>query len=33
MAAKQHVDVGGRRLALTNLDKVSYPGDAFTKAQ
>jgi len=29
---KQHVDVEGRRLALTNLDKVLYPGAGFTKA-
>jgi hypothetical protein len=26
------VEVEGRRLALTNLDKVLYPGAAFTKA-
>src|SRR5437868_3680926 len=32
MAAVQHVDVEGRRVALTNLDKVLYPGAEFTKA-
>jgi bifunctional non-homologous end joining protein LigD len=32
MPAKQEVDVEGRRLALTNLDKVLYPGSAYTKA-
>ena len=32
MAAAQHVEVEGRRLALTNLDKVLYPGNGFTKA-
>ena len=32
-AAKQHVEVEGRSLALSNLDKVLYPGDGFTKAQ
>jgi bifunctional non-homologous end joining protein LigD len=32
MPAKQHVDVEGQRLALTNLDKVLYPGAEFTKA-
>jgi hypothetical protein len=32
MQAKQHV-VEGRRVALTNLDKILYPGAAFTKAQ
>src|SRR5579864_5123850 len=30
--AKHYVDVGGRQLALTNLDKVLYPGNGFTKA-
>jgi bifunctional non-homologous end joining protein LigD len=29
---KHHVDVDGRQLALTNLDKVLYPGNGFTKA-
>ena len=33
MAAKQFVEVEGRRLALTNLDKVLYAGSRFTKAQ
>ncbi len=28
-----HVDVGGRHLTLTNLDKVLYPAAGFTKAQ
>jgi bifunctional non-homologous end joining protein LigD len=32
MPAKQHVEVEGRRLALSNLDKVLYPGAGFTKA-
>jgi bifunctional non-homologous end joining protein LigD len=32
MAAAQHVEVDGRRLTLTNLDKVLYPGNGFTKA-
>lgn len=27
-----HVEVGGRTLALSNLDKVLYPGTGFTKA-
>lgn len=29
----QEVDIGGRRLKLTNLDKVLYPKTGFTKAQ
>ena len=33
MADKQTVEVGGRRLALTNLDKVLYPGSGTTKAE
>jgi bifunctional non-homologous end joining protein LigD len=33
MPAKQEVHVEGRRLALTNLDKVLYRGGGFTKAQ
>ena len=32
-AAKQHVEVEGRSLALSNLDKVLYRGDGFNKAQ
>jgi bifunctional non-homologous end joining protein LigD len=32
MTAKQHVEVEGRDLALTNLDKVLYPGGSVTKA-
>jgi bifunctional non-homologous end joining protein LigD len=32
MPVKQRVEVEGRSLALTNLDKVLYPGSAFTKA-
>jgi DNA ligase D-like protein (predicted polymerase)/DNA ligase D-like protein (predicted ligase) len=32
MPTKQQVDVEGRQLALTNLDKVLYPGNGFTKA-
>ena len=27
------VEVGGRRLRLTNLDKVLYPATGFTKGQ
>ncbi len=33
MAAKQLVDVDGREVALSNLDKVLYPGNGFTKAR
>lgn len=33
MATKQYVDVEGRRLALTNLEKVLFSGSGFTKAQ
>jgi len=34
MAAKpQIVEIGGRRLSLTNLDKVLYPAAGFTKGQ
>src|SRR5215471_898991 len=33
MSAKAHVDVEGRSLALSNLDKVLYPASGFTKAQ
>src|ERR1700716_431856 len=33
MAAKQNVEVEGRSLALSNLDKVLYPASGFTKAQ
>ena len=32
MAVKQHVDVEGKPLTLSNLDKVLYPGNGFTKA-
>src|SRR4051812_17642328 len=32
MRDKQQVDVGGKRLTLTNLDKVLYPSAEFTKA-
>ena len=32
MTAAQHVEVDGHRLTLTNLDKVLYPGNGFTKA-
>jgi bifunctional non-homologous end joining protein LigD len=31
--AVTHVEVEGRRLRLTNLDKVLYPGTGFTKGQ
>ena len=32
LPATQYVDVEGQHVALTNLDKVLYPGAAFTKA-
>ena len=31
--AKQTVEVEGRSVNLSNLDKILYPGNAFTKAQ
>ncbi|MBV9526195.1 MAG: non-homologous end-joining DNA ligase [Candidatus Dormibacteraeota bacterium] len=31
LRANDHWEVGGRRLALTNLDKVLWPQDGFTK--
>jgi len=33
LAPDQNVDVAGRRLKLTNLDKVLYPAAKFTKGQ
>ena len=33
MASDQNVEVGGRHLKLTNLDKVLYPKAGFTKGQ
>ena len=33
MSADQIVEVEGKRLKLTNLDKVFYPGTGFTKGQ
>ena len=33
MSADQIVEVGGRNLKLTNLDKVLYPATGFTKGQ
>ncbi|MEA2417959.1 MAG: bifunctional non-ous end joining protein LigD [Thermoleophilaceae bacterium] len=33
MAARVEVDVQGRRLSLSNLDKVMYPAVGFTKGQ
>jgi DNA primase len=30
---KQQVEVEGRSLSLSNLDKALYPGNGFTKAQ
>jgi bifunctional non-homologous end joining protein LigD len=33
LAPDQNVDVAGRRLKLTNLDKVLYPAAGFTKGQ
>jgi bifunctional non-homologous end joining protein LigD len=32
-AAKQTVEIEGRPVTLSNLDKVLYPGNGFTKAQ
>jgi bifunctional non-homologous end joining protein LigD len=32
-ASGTHVEVGGRQLRLTNLDKVLYPASGFTKGQ
>lgn len=32
MGARTQVDVGGRQLTLSNLDKVLYPSSGFTKA-
>src|SRR5215208_2324024 len=29
---KEHVAIGGRRIEVSNLDKVLYPGSKFTKA-
>lgn len=29
----QHVEIEGRSLGLSNLDKVLYPASGFTKAQ
>ena len=33
MSAPTIVDVQGRKLSLTNLDKVLYPATGFTKGQ
>ncbi len=33
MAERQRVEVGGRQLSVSNLDKVLYPSDGITKAQ
>jgi bifunctional non-homologous end joining protein LigD len=33
LSSDQHVEVGGRHLKLTNLDKVLYPKAGFTKGQ
>ncbi len=33
MAKKQQIEIEGRSLALSNLDKVLYPAAPFTKAQ
>ena len=32
MASRQTVEIEGRRLSLSNLDKVLYPDAGFTKA-
>ena len=32
-AARVPVEIDGRRLELSNLDKVLYPAEGFTKAQ
>ena len=34
MASKtEHLDIGNRRIAVSNLDKILYPGKKFTKAR
>ena len=33
MSTEQIVEIDGRRLKLTNLDKVLYPAAGFTKGQ
>ena len=33
MAKRLEVDIDGRRLSLSNLDKVFYPETGFTKGQ
>src|ERR1700685_2294901 len=33
VGVKQQVEVEGRSLSLSNLDKVLYPGNGFTKSQ
>ncbi|HET6408028.1 MAG TPA: non-homologous end-joining DNA ligase, partial [Chthoniobacteraceae bacterium] len=33
MSQKQHIDVDGRELSVSNLDKVLYPESGFTKGQ
>jgi len=33
VSSEQIVEIGGRRLKLTNLEKVFYPGTGFTKGQ
>ncbi len=32
-SSPQHVEIGTRRVRLTNLDKVLYPADGTTKAE
>src|SRR4051794_24746459 len=33
MSKKSQLDIGGRKLAVSNLDKVLYPETGFTKGQ
>ena len=33
MRTVQHVEIEGRSLALSNLEKVVYPASGFTKAK
>ena len=33
MAGKDYLEIDGRRISVTNLDKILYPGGRFTKAK
>ena len=33
MASRSEVEIQGKKLSLSNLDKVMYPAVGFTKAQ